>query len=504
MATIRQLTTRFNFETDTRGVQNFRNTLGGMKKTVLGVAAALGAGVAGKAVVQLGTGLESAAVAAGRFNDEIKLTDGSVRLTGEMADAWDRVQENIPGRVNMAPFLRSFIQFRQLLKDRPIDEFNTLFETAGRLAVITGDNVESTFERLTKAATSGDFQPLQEIFPNFDTLDKSMQGFIQRLLEVDPTNVNNVKISLDRFLRVVRAGAPELGKFSTQVFDDTTKAQFGEFGRNLKEIGSLMGLHLSKPMRGALKDVNEYLNTWLDAKKTLPDIFSEIGKDMRDALDASELFGPLLRLVERFTTEKPTQETITVEPDPGRPLSAREQFQKDFARRTPREQFQEGAALPMGLTAREQSQGVLSDAAESRVKAQEFRRSGVGRILERIMGSLLGSDEERAAKVAETLAQAKARRMAREQQETRRRGVISPGGERELFLEEIHTPAQIKSREGLAGPREPAPPGTASVIQNATFHVAINGAQDPRAIVEEFRNIVGRASLSFPPVEAPT
>ena len=313
MATIRQLTTRFNFETDTQGVQNFRNTMSGMKKTILGVFAA-GAGaavVAGK----FGVGLEEAAVSASRLTDEISLLEGTVKLTGDLADSFDQVKESIPGRVNLASFLRSFTSFKLLLKEQPLADFNTLFETAGRIAVIQGGNIEDSFDKIIKAATSGQFQPLQEIFPGFDLLDKNMQGFIQRLLEVDPTNVNNVRISLDRFLEIVRENESELADFAKTVNEATAVGQLRELGRNMKEVGAILGLNLAKPMREALKVVNEYFDLWIKGSKTLPQILAGISKTITSKLGTNPIIRPILQLAKRFglTEEVPDRLDVPVQ-----------------------------------------------------------------------------------------------------------------------------------------------------------------------------------------------
>lgn len=300
MATLRTLTTRFNFETDTQGVQNFRNVMSGMKKTVLGVAAAFGTGAAATAIAKLGVGLESAAVSAARLSDDISLLDGSVKLTGEVADSFERVKKSIPGRVNLAGFLRSFTSFRQLLRDRPLEDFNTLFETAGRIAVIQGGNIEDSFNRIAKSATSGDFQPLQEIFPGFDILDKNMQGFIQRLLEVDPTNVNNVKISLDRFLEVIKKNESELAQFARTVNDETAAGQFRLMFRNIKEVGSIIGVQLAGPMKEALAVVNSYFKAWIDGERTLSQILDNLSREITQKFSDNPILGPVVRLAQKF------------------------------------------------------------------------------------------------------------------------------------------------------------------------------------------------------------
>jgi len=512
MATIRQLTTRFNFETDSRGVQNFRNVLGGMKKAVAGVAVALGAGSLAKAAADLGIGLSDAGLKAAQFNKAIKVTkDGVVSLTGEMEDSFQQVSSAIPGRVNMAPFLRSFVEFRQLLEKQPLEDFNTIFEGAGRIAVITGGKVEEVFKRLVTAATSGDFTPIQEIFPNFDVLEKSTQDFITKLLAVDPTGRTTIKTSVERFLKLFRAGAPELGEFSAKFFEESASAQFNELGRNIQAVGELMGQHLVGPMKDAATTVNDYLNKWIDGEKTLSGIFAEIGKSMREALDSTPLIGPLLRLVEKFG--QPLQIEGKVERVEGAFPGALEEDLQDTGARTVQ------AQMGGGLGAQ------LEEARRARAGGREIRGPNFGQVIGRAVDALIGTEEERLGKVT----QVRRGLRAREQEQLRRRGL--PALEREDAERGVATPERIDSREGLAapgagagagriepspppvraapefeleGPREPAKPtpATGTIIQNANVSIVIKEARRPRETADEVMRVITQASQGFPKLES--
>lgn len=312
MATVRQLTTRFNFETDKRGITKFNAALAGMKNTVLGVAAALGAGAAGTAIAGMGIGLETAAVNAARFTDEVKILEGSVKLTGAMAKSFAELKNNIPGRVALGPFLRSFAEFKQQFGDtRTIEDFNTFFETAGLIAVSTAGNVEDIFKQLATGASSGNLTPLRDVFPDFDEMDEQMQNFIRTLLNVDPTGMNNIRVTGDRFLELMRDNIGELRTFSNQIFSNTTAGQFQELGRNIKATGELIGIHLAIPMRKAAEQVNRYFDMWIDGKKSFLEVIDEISQDIKSKLAEN----PTMKRIIDFLDEQ-------AGPAPGEPDSS--------------------------------------------------------------------------------------------------------------------------------------------------------------------------------------
>lgn len=263
MATVRQLTTRFQFQTDRRGIDDFKKNLSGMTKAIAAVAAAIGTGFVVK-MAAMGSALNDAAVRASFFTDDfVRMADGTVKVVGEMADVWERVQEAIPGRVQLDDFINAFATFKQLFKEGTLEDFESLFEAAGLIAKITGEDVFDSFKRLSDAAASGEFRPIREIFPNFDVLDEAAQRFIQSLVKVDPTNVNNVMLDFEAILRLAREAPAILRPVAKEMVETTSTGQWRELKENIEATAKVMRAQLEPSITAALKATNGLFKEWV-------------------------------------------------------------------------------------------------------------------------------------------------------------------------------------------------------------------------------------------------
>ncbi len=292
MATVRQLTTRFNFETDKRGLKEFRDGMAGAKAALLGIAGALGVGAVAASLTKAGNDLQRSAVLAKQFTDEVtRLDDGAVSLTGELATAWERVKKAIPGTEVMSDFLNSFVKFRQTFKDAPLEKFETLFTAAGNLARITGKPLADTFDALHNAVVSGDFDALVEFLPEFDKMDANMQNFVRGLTEVDPTRVNNVGQRLTFIVGELDKAIPRLQETAKEMMNTTAEGQWDLLRDNIRRTSE----ELSGPMHQAtvalLKPVNDFFQAWIDGGANLQAFFDayeqKVGTEMPEILKRS-------------------------------------------------------------------------------------------------------------------------------------------------------------------------------------------------------------------------
>ena len=289
MATVRQLTTRFSFETDRSGIRRFNQSLRSMKRGVAGLATAFGATKVVKSLVRLGTGMEMSVVRAQRFSKEVRfLKNNTVRLTGAMARAWQNVREAIPGRVILSDFLNGFADFKQFIKGGTMDQFNKLFIAAGRIAKISGEPVAEVFRSLQEAAKSGDLTILQKVFKGIDVKDVAMQNFINQLRNVDPRGIATIDDRINGFFRVLKANEKELDQFSRRVVFGTFGGQFNEFKLNLRDMGEVIGAKLTRPMKDALKWTNEFFMEWSRSGYTWKGLVRTMGK-------RSSIFGAILK-----------------------------------------------------------------------------------------------------------------------------------------------------------------------------------------------------------------
>lgn len=280
MTTVRQLTTRFAFETDKRGLGEFRDAISGAKLALGALATTLGVVAAGGALVKVGSDLNRAAILAKQFTDDVsRLDSGAIELTGELATAWERVQAAIPGRETMQEFLSAFVTFRQTFKDAPLEQFETLFKAAGLLARITGEPLKATFEALHAAVISGDFDALVKFLPDFDQLDANMQSFVKSLVEVDPTRVQTVQQRLQAITQILDKANPQLAKTAELMVETTAEGQWDNLINNVRAVAEQLSGPFNRAITLLLEPVNDFFDAWLaggDKLKVVLDTFREI------------------------------------------------------------------------------------------------------------------------------------------------------------------------------------------------------------------------------------
>ncbi len=270
MATVRELTTRFKFDTDKKGLSEFREGISGAKTAIIGLVGALGVGALAKAILAAGDNLRRSAILAQQFTDEVEILDGRVGLVGEMADAWQRVQDAIPGRETMGEFLQSFNKFRQNFRDAPLEQFETLFEAAGNLARITGRPLTEMFEALHNAILSGDVQALVDMLPQLDQADAAMANFVRNLVEgLDPTNVQTVGERLDRITDLLADVNPQLRETAELMVETTQKGQWDNLLDNMSRMGEIIGNEVKPVLVDLLGTANDFMDVWIDGGVTI-------------------------------------------------------------------------------------------------------------------------------------------------------------------------------------------------------------------------------------------
>jgi methyl-accepting chemotaxis protein len=312
---IRELATRFTFETDEQGLRAFDAIMGGIQAKVLKIAAVLGVGAAATAMARWGLSLETAGKRAALLTDNLVdlSKPADPRPINELATAWTNVQKALAGTKmpNLAQFFQGLAEFRQFNKSGTIQDFMTLFEGASLLATATSQNISATFKQLLAAAKSGDFSILAETIPNFDALDANLQEFIRNLRNVDPTNVQNVRNNFEQILGILRQNQPGLTQMA-QGIRETGEGEFDALLQNLTNLGTRIGKNLTGPITTALREVNKFIeevnnstdlvNGFLDAiEKRFPgtrdlieqlsDNFKELAGWITTAVDAIRWLG---------------------------------------------------------------------------------------------------------------------------------------------------------------------------------------------------------------------
>lgn len=263
MPVVRQLTTRFAFETDKRGVKNFQDTVGGMRRALVAAAGAFATGVLAKGFIEAGTSLELLAAQAQQFTDDIlRLDDGTVRIVGDLGEAFARVKENIPGVETTREFLQAFVNFKQDFPKGAIADFEILFTAAGLISKINNKPLIDVFDAIQGAVESGDFTAISNMVASFGLSEAAMENFVRNLQEVDPTGVATVEQRLLGILRVFLKWTPTLTEAAKNIDETTAAGKWKNLRSNISETIDIIGLHLTPAIKAVLDATNDMFESW--------------------------------------------------------------------------------------------------------------------------------------------------------------------------------------------------------------------------------------------------
>lgn len=189
MPTVREVVTRFSFETDKRGVREVDQTMSRMTSGARTLARLFG--------LSLGVGAVRAMFRLGQSTTQARFD--LQRMAGTDFSAFRRVLGDVRADLNeiragagqvirqrdfdtaAAGFVRVFGRGR-----RELDAFREVFGFAARQSAITGQNVAELVQQIQQAATSGDFSALLDL-PGFDEVARRRLEDIQRA--IDPQEI---------------------------------------------------------------------------------------------------------------------------------------------------------------------------------------------------------------------------------------------------------------------------------------------------------------------------
>ena len=259
MPVVRQLTTRFAFDTDKRGIKNFQDTVGGMRKLILG----LGVGFAGLKLAGAAQDMELLAEQAKQFTDEvIRLDSGEIQIIGELGAAFERVKKAIPGKETTRDFLQAFIDFKQNFPKAALAQFETMFTAAGLLAKIQSKPLIDMFSALRNAAISGDFTAIADMAADLGLSEAAMENFVQQLREIDPSRVLTVKQRLDAVNKILNKMIPGWQKTAKVIEETTVSGKWQTLKANIQETTDLIAVRLGPAMQAVLDVTNQFFEDW--------------------------------------------------------------------------------------------------------------------------------------------------------------------------------------------------------------------------------------------------
>lgn len=268
--TLRELVTRFGFETDKGGVDRFNQTIGGMKKQIVGLAGALGVGLGGRELLRFGTDAKQTEVA---FKSAVSGIDGGLeRVTrsidkllgkGDFLGELGKLGEIVTPQQGQA-IAASFFGAFEDVSDKTLGTFETFLRAAVTLAAQTGGEVTDTFSAIFQAAREGVIDPLQAL-PGITAETSRQFQFITGLLgQIDPTNVAQLRVNMGRVREEIEKVLPDVEKFVQQNATDLLAAR--EASAKLQESMQTLGAKAVKALEEPLDILSQFVGKLNDGK----------------------------------------------------------------------------------------------------------------------------------------------------------------------------------------------------------------------------------------------
>lgn len=261
MATLREVTTRFKFETDEAGVRKFNSRIGAMKRS-LGKFAKLGLLGLG---VSAFTGFNSMVQSAEQARFSLRRLVGTNfkplrKKFHQIQDEIRKVSNGIAGGfVIETDFDVSAVNFFSVLNrgKREMSDFIKIFRFANKESELTGKNVVQIVDTIQSAIQGGSLEGLLSL-PNFDIFKKQFEEFI--LGEINPNEPGGRATIEQRRTRILEI----LSK--AQVEQNASLKKLTPALTASRETGSLLKdtlIDLGSTMRNLLAPVLLKLNDFL-------------------------------------------------------------------------------------------------------------------------------------------------------------------------------------------------------------------------------------------------
>lgn len=288
MAILRELVTRFKFETDTKGIKQFNSNLGGMRASLGKFAAVLGIGLGAKEIFDVSQNALQAQTNLKRFagtnfsalRQQFRETTRELNIlragTGNLATRkeFDLAAGN---------FIRTFGQGQNKLQ-----QFREIWSFAARQSALTNQNANDIVTTIQQGIQGGGFGALLDI-PGFDQFRQKMLEFQQEIL--DPKEPSQ-QIALERrfqtFIQIMRQARQEQEAslqsrdllpeqlIQTNLLGKQTSETFADLGQSIKEalippfqkLNELLGEINKRAKEGFLLGVSKAIAAQFSDDKT--------------------------------------------------------------------------------------------------------------------------------------------------------------------------------------------------------------------------------------------
>lgn len=261
MAVLREVITRFKFETDRAGARKVNRNITQMKRGVRGLTKLFGVtlGVATvRSLFKMGVSLDQA-----RFNMQRFAGIDTTRMKQQFESiqaSMNNIRKGAGGVLRLRDFFKSGAQFFQTFGkgEKQTKDFRRTFEFAAKLSAITGRNVHEIFQQITEGLEGGDFSILAEA--GFKKSD--IQRIQDLLSEIDPGEFGGDiarQMKLRKFLTEVAKSSGRINKDLSAVPDAVLKAN--KAAETFKDTIDKLAKLFTDQLVPAIENLNTGLST---------------------------------------------------------------------------------------------------------------------------------------------------------------------------------------------------------------------------------------------------
>lgn len=277
MPVLRELISRFSFETDKKSVNNYQKTIGSMQKSALKLGSILGISIGGKALFNLGVTAKQAEedlrIFAGTKLDDL---NNSLSIMRQRLDNVQRGASNILREKTVNVLASSFLKdFGEM--NNAVEIFILFLESAALKSISSGKSIQDVFAGIADAAKTGGLEGLIGL-GKFDVAKKREREFV--LSTIDPADPTGRIGQEQRFFEVSSIIAGNIGEQRIQASNVSrelvalkiTTQKVADVTDKASEAATIAGLKTAEAIFDTVKENKEAVDK---GEKTLFDATKE-------------------------------------------------------------------------------------------------------------------------------------------------------------------------------------------------------------------------------------
>jgi len=277
---LRDLVTRFSFETDESGIAKYNNKLAGMRKGLGRFLGLLGVGLGAKELFDVGQNAKQAEFNLRRFvgTDFTKLRQQFFQTQKDI----NKLREGAGDLIIRKDFDLAAGKFFQTFGrgQKQMEDFSKFWDFAAKQSALTGQNVNSIFEQLQSGVRGGDFGSLLNI-PGIDVFRKQLLEFQNQVLDPnEPGGRIAIQNRMRTFFRIIQQARAEQDKSLTELPAGILESRktVTEFREAFEKLGKTVN-ELLVPALQQLNKLLEIMNKGFGfAEKNTDSIKSGVGR----------------------------------------------------------------------------------------------------------------------------------------------------------------------------------------------------------------------------------